>query len=270
MFNYEEIFPENCFRFYIRKFWILDNSVSALPTIAKFVLPNTCFTLAFISGNGLILEYPDKHAKLGFGNYLVGELTTGVRITVLPYTKAFMVQLNPWTPSLLSNLPYDELTNQFAPLADINKNLADSFKLGDIRDNQSFKTLINKILENYLYPTTSSALIASCFDQIRNRPIGDLIKITDLSINTGYSVRSLEKKFKQHVGLSPKQFYMILRVRSLVNELTFSKGEKLSLTALAYRYGFVDQAHFIRTYSNIMNSVPSKFNKGDYILPLAI
>ena len=267
---YEEISSENCFPFYIRKFWILDNSLSPLQTVLQYALPNTCFTLAFIIGNGVLLEYPDKKSRLVFGSYLVGQLTTKVSVTVLPYTKAFMVQLNPWAASLLSELSFHELTNQVIELRDVNQKIADSIIRDDLIDSKCFKNTMEKIFVDYLYPTKDSMLIASCFHLFRNQPIGHLNKIADLSAHTGYSIRSLEKKFKQNVGLSPKQVHMILRVRSLIDEIQLNKNGKVSLTTLAYRYGFSDQAHFIRTYRNMMDSAPSKFDRAEYILPLFI
>lgn len=270
MSGYEEISSGNCFPFYIRKFWVLDNFLNPLHTTAKYVLPNTCFTLAFIIGNGILLDYPDKEYKLVSGSYLVGQLTTKVSVTVLPYTKAFMVQLNPWAASLFSEISFHELTNQVIELGYLNKKIADSIILDDLTDSKCFKNTIERIFVDYLYPTKDSMLIASCFNLFKNQPIGHLNKIADFSTHTGYSMRGLEKKFKQNVGLSPKQVYLILKVRSLVDEMQLNKNSKVSLTTLAYRYGFSDQAHFIRTYRAMMDSAPSKFDRTKYILPSSI
>lgn len=100
MLNYVEMSPKSRLSSYVRKFWILDNSTCEVPAATKYALPNTCFTLALIWGNGVIVDFPDKATHMTAGNYMVGELTTKISVTVLPYTKAFMVQL------VLGPLPY--------------------------------------------------------------------------------------------------------------------------------------------------------------------
>src|SRR4051794_14997164 len=102
MFLYEEVSIDNPFRQYIRKCWTLDNSASSLPTEAKFVLPNTCFTLVFISGLGLNITNQQQRVSLGPGSYLAGQLTARASISLQPYSKATMLQLNAWTACLLT------------------------------------------------------------------------------------------------------------------------------------------------------------------------
>ncbi|MDQ0640217.1 AraC-like DNA-binding protein [Pedobacter sp. W3I1] len=267
MLKYLEMSSESPLNSYVRKFWILDNSESGLVATTKHALPNTCITIAIIHGDGLIIDFPNNPISIARGSYLVGEITKATGVMVLPYTKAFMVQLNPWAATLLSNCSFHELTNQFAAIADINRELARSFIDINVLDNKGTKQQILKALELYLYPTGASTLIASCFNLFESHSPFIPLKIAALSDHTGYTVRGIEKKFRRHVGLTPKQAFTIMKVRSVVNELISSTGN-LSLTALAYKYGYTDQSHFTRSYFCIMDSLPSKFNKLQYILPL--
>jgi len=267
MLNYLEMSSEYPLNSYIRKFWILDNSTSGLVATTKHALPNTCFTIAIICGSGLMVDFLNNAVAMAKGSYLVGEITTTASITVLPYTKAFMVQLNPWAATLLSNCSFHELKNQFAAIADINRNLAQSLSKINVLDNDGTKRQILNSLELYLYPTTASIFIAGCFNFFDSQCTLVPLKIADLSKHTGYTVRGIEKKFRRHVGLTPKQAFSILKVRSVVNELISSRGN-LSLAALAYKYGYTDQSHFIKSYFSIMDSLPSKFDEVKYLLPL--
>jgi AraC-like DNA-binding protein len=266
MLNYVEMSAEGRLSSYVRKFWILDNSTSEVPAATKYALPNTCFTLALIWGNGLIVDFPDKATHMTAGNYMVGELTTKISVTILPYTKAFMIQLSPCAASLLSDCSFHELTNQFATIIDINKGLARSFLNINILDNIGTKQRILKVLECYLYPTAASEFIAGCFHLFETHPTAIPFKIGDLSSFTGYTIRGIEKKFRRHVGLTPKHTFNIIKIRSVVNEL-IAPTDRLSLTTLAYKYGYADQSHFTKTFSSIMNSLPSKFDQTQYILP---
>ena len=266
MLNYVEMSPEGRLSSYVRKFWILDNSTSEMPAATKYALPNTCFTLAFIWGNGLIVDFPHKATHMTAGNYMVGELTTTISVTVLPHTKAFMVQLSPWAASLLSNCSFHELTNHFATIMDINTELARSFSNINILDNTGTKQHILKVLECYLYPTATSEFIASCFHLFETYPTAIPFKIDNLSSFTGYTIRGIEKKFRRHVGLTPKHTFTIVKIRLVVNEL-IAPTDRLSLTTLAYKYGYADQSHFTKTFCCIMDSLPSRFDQTEYILP---
>ena len=264
MLDYFEMSADPRLHSFIRKFWILENPYEISAT--KFALPNTCITLAIVSGSGLIIDFKGRTSHLTSGSYLVGELTTRVGVTVLPNSRAFMVQLNPWAASLLSRCSYHELVNQCSPLVDINKTLGAAFQKIDILDYKTTKQQIQKAIEDYLHPTTSSLFIEKCFYLFNSHSLAIPFKLDNLCLATGFTVRSIEKKFRQHVGLTPKQAFSINNVRKVVNELSESDGD-LSLTDISYKYGYFDQAHFTKSYYSIMDSLPSKFGVTPYLLP---
>lgn len=266
MLTYQEIMPHIALQAYIRKYWVLDNLASAMPSATKYALPNTCVTLAFISGNGVMVNFSETSQHIAAGAYLVGQATGKIGVTVLPHTRAFMVQLNAWAAALLTNCPFHEITDQFAELTDVNKVLGQSLRDFDIPNNDQLKQHIEKALGGIFYPSKASEFIAGCFNYLNGQQATDGFPIAHLAHYSGYSMRGLEKKFKQHVGLSPKQVYTILRVRSAVDELV--APHDVSLTALAYRYGYTDQAHFIKTFRHVLDCTPGGFNEHHYLLPL--
>ncbi|WP_316757472.1 helix-turn-helix domain-containing protein [Pedobacter aquatilis] len=268
MIDYYEMSPDWRKQSFIRKFWILDNSSETLDT--KYALPNTCFTLAIISGNGLIIDFQDRTSHMTAGSYLVGLLTKKVGVTVLPNSRAFMVQLNPWAATLLSKCSYLELVNQFSPLIEINRALASAFAKIYNSDYKITRQGIQNALENYLYPTASSLFIEGCFHHFNSSPFIHPFKLQTLSSATGYSLRYIEKKFRQHIGVAPKSAFNINRIRKVVDELAIRDNNELSLTSISYKYGYSDQAHFTKSYSSIMNSPPSRFILSHYILPFGV
>lgn len=91
------------------------------------------------------------------------------------------------------------------------------------------------------------------------------INIHKLSKSLRCSTRLVEKKFNQSVGMSPKEYATILKIRNLIDNL--SKGQvSQSLTQLALEYGFYDQAHFIKTFKKIAQISPGKFEADNYLL----
>ena len=267
MLNYQEFVPALHLQPYIRKFWVLDNLSSSLATDVKYALPNTCFTLVFIRGTGVVLSYPNSEYKMGEGVYVAGQITGRIGITILPHTKAVMVQLNPWSAPFITRCPFYQLTNQITPMADVNKDLNRSFRGVYFADSKQLSHILNSVLTPVFFQSKEAKFISSCFDLLTKQTTDERFTVAGFADEVGYSVRGLEKQFKQHVGLSPKKVHAILNVRSVVDNLSFSDSED-SLTALAYKYGYADQAHFINAFKSVMEISPGKFNRQQFILPL--
>ncbi|KAA2241508.1 AraC family transcriptional regulator [Chitinophaga agrisoli] len=265
MFHYKEIPTPDPIQTYIRKFWVLDHSNSPLYSHAKYALPNGCLTLAFITGQGVLLEDGNKTINIKTGIYLIGQITRRLKVIIKPYSKAIMAQLNPWTPTLITKLPLSELTNHFATLNFVNKKLHKAFSAIDTSDENLLVKKIYHELESLFYETSDSSLIQNVINVFTASFPAKPVKMSDIAADTGYSKRYIEKKFNLHTGLSPKEMYSILRVRNIINAL--HRPNNKSLTQLALEFGYFDQSHFIKMYTGIMDSSPRRFETNDYILP---
>lgn len=125
-----------------------------------------------------------------------------------------------------------------------------------------------KVLENYINTNSDCNFTRWAFSQLQtNVLIPATNSIADIAAASGYSQRRVEQKFKELIGLAPKEIQRILKLRWLVDDLSNFDGNK-SLSSLAYRHGFYDQSHFIRSYQHILSGIPSSFNKEDYLLPI--
>lgn len=69
----------------------------------------------------------------------------------------------------------------------------------------------------------------------------------------------LNKKFKQHVYYTIKEFSRIVRIISLVNYRIEHNQE--SLTSVAYQFNYTDQAHFNNDFKKVCGVSPTYFFK---------
>jgi len=267
MFNYYEIPADKRYADYLNKFWVIDQSLSALPGEDKYALPNGSVTLVFITGTGVILQNAQGTIAVKTGIYLVGQLSTRMQVTVQPYTKVVGAQLTPWAACFITNLPMVEVTDNLVDISLINKHLYQHFNTINIADDAMLVPAFYKALDNYNGATGSVGLVKGVVNMFTKGLDDEPLKITDIAAGTGYSKRYIEKKFLLHTGFSPKQLYTVLRVRHLVDILQ-EHPDNLSLTRLALHGGFYDQSHFIKAYTGIMQSQPGKFDADNYILPL--
>jgi len=85
----------------------------------------------------------------------------------------------------------------------------------------------------------------------------ELSRVQDLAARVGVSVRVLEMKFREFVGMSPK--VMLLRCRVQEAAMCLLAGERVDFAELALRCGYVDQAHLIREFKLQTGLTPGQY-----------
>jgi AraC-like DNA-binding protein len=85
------------------------------------------------------------------------------------------------------------------------------------------------------------------------------ISMKELQQEMGMSERSIERKFKQYVGMSPKLFTRICRFQATLSQLKNKDYTKLS--DIAYDNEYADQSHLTRTFREFTGSAPLEFLK---------
>jgi AraC-like DNA-binding protein len=85
------------------------------------------------------------------------------------------------------------------------------------------------------------------------------ISLPKLQKELKISERSLERKFMEHVGISPKLYSRICRFQSALRQLKSNSYSKL--TDIAYDNGYADQSHFIRAFKEFAGFSPYRFNQ---------
>jgi AraC-like DNA-binding protein len=81
------------------------------------------------------------------------------------------------------------------------------------------------------------------------------IRMKGLSEQLYASQSSLEKRFRQVIGASPKKFASIVRFKHLIEQY----GSHPSLSALGHEAGFYDQSHFIKEFKYFTGETPETF-----------
>lgn len=82
-------------------------------------------------------------------------------------------------------------------------------------------------------------------------------RIKDIREEVYVTERTLERNFRQQVGLTPKQFAKIIQFQTSLNRL--SKVHAESLTQVGIDSGFTDQSHFIRIFKQYTGQTPSYY-----------
>ena len=169
------------------------------------------------------------------------------------------------TASALLNIPLHEITGRIISFTDIYKSWKNySWLFADSPDDISKIKIIESFLLRHIRIKSlhHSYFIKSCINEIRyttgmSLPYKSLEKFS-------LSERSLQRIFKEGVGLSPKQFAEIVKFENCISLLQSGK----SLTDICYEAGYYDQPHFIRAFKHFTGITPSQFSTLDCNMPV--
>jgi AraC-like DNA-binding protein len=122
---------------------------------------------------------------------------------------------------------------------------------GDARINlvERFLLTIERV------PSRGGELVDRAVALARSEPA--LSKVADLAARLGVSVRVLQMRFRDHLGISPKA--MVRRCRVLEATDRVARGEPVRWAELAAACGYADQAHFIREFKQQVGATPAAY-----------
>ncbi|MBD3782055.1 MAG: helix-turn-helix transcriptional regulator [Micrococcales bacterium] len=84
-----------------------------------------------------------------------------------------------------------------------------------------------------------------------------LLTVADVATRVATTPRSLQRLFTHYVGVGPKWVLARYRMHDVVSEL--DAGYDGTLTDLAHRYGWYDQAHFTRDFTALVGVSPGRY-----------
>jgi AraC-like DNA-binding protein len=152
--------------------------------------------------------------------------------------------------------PLHELSDNSIPLKDIYKDVAEvEDLLAGAKHNTERISIIEQFLLSKLYPGEPDNLVFAALEKI-NAAKG-IIKMKELALSLYISQDAFEKRFRRIVGLSPKQFSNIIRMKSIVSN-GFTKE---TLTEVAFNAGYFDQPHFNKDFKLFTGKTPTDFIK---------
>jgi AraC-like DNA-binding protein len=194
-------------------------------------------------------------------NDLPASMISGLRKSgkLVNYAKSsanLMVVFNEAGANAFIKAPLYELYDSSVSLDNIYKDVsAIEDKLAGAQNNSARITLIEQYLQSKLYPGEPDKLVLAALEKIH--AARGVIKIKELVQSLYISQDAFEKRFRRVVGVSPKQFSNIIRMKSIVSN-GFTKE---TLTEVAFNAGYFDQPHFNKDFKLFTGKTPTDFIK---------
>lgn len=150
------------------------------------------------------------------------------------------------------SVPLDSFTG-YRNLSSIGEQLAAA------NNNTQRIAVIEQFLLSKLYNHQPDPLVTAALEKIHAAK--GLIKIKELAKALYISQDAFEKRFRRMVGVSPKQFAYITKMKAVVN----SALHKRPLAEIAFDAGYYDQPHFNKDFKLFTGLTPTEFMKSSVV-----
>jgi len=212
----------------------------------KFIIcPDTCTDLIFDLNQNIV--------------FLSGIMTNYQQIEVQAKSNLLGIRIKSENFGSLLGIPLYEVKNLKIELSE----LLPRFDLDIINELKSSETIqknVNK-LEDFLARALNQnfkrrdELIISVAKKIRL--LKGNLNVVDLATTYQISLRQLQRRFKNYIGLTIKEFSNIIRFKNA--ELNIKTKSELSIMEIAFEMGYYDHSHMNYEFKRIAGENPSKF-----------
>lgn len=240
----------------IRYFWWMEVPSYREPAQFRFI-SDAYPELLFHSGKVPVSTFGDSNQEFSYDSCITGIIRRFAQLKVDGAVRMFFVKMQPWSLKVLFDVDAHHFVDGQRSLMDFAPrgwSLIQDMVLGGrnlfaiIRRAES---LIRKRFCNWQPDPALKYAIQSILQG------GGQLKVAQLNGQALVGVRRLEQLFKKEIGISPKNFSRIIRIRKVCEDLVTRKT--LSLTQLGLDHGFYDQSHFIREFQYFTQMSPRKF-----------
>lgn len=191
---------------------------------------------------------------------LIGQTTGRFTIEPTPFSRTLYVKMYPWVPQSMFGLPawesndsaleFGSLVNgaSFRALGERLRNLPDLTAMGAVLDAFFLKML----------PILSNETPFVRFATQRIYHTNGTVSMDALRGHIQASTRHIEKTFKQYVGMPPKQYAQLIRIKKASMWLADPRF-KGKIGQVAHALDYYDQSHFLKDFKAVAHQTPSQF-----------
>lgn len=225
------------------------------------VLPDACVELFLNYTSTPVAMIDDKAYK---GSIATFRMSRATDIQMRKGAGVIAICFHPGMAYPFIHVPMYKLSDMIIDLADVwDMTLTElEEEIAESDNNQTRIQQVQKYLLKKLGHVKDDLYVLHCLKQVQLSEA--MIPAGKLADDTGLSQRHLSRKFQDHVGLSPKEYLRVSRfIFSLSN---LKKYPVLSLTEIAFKSGYYDQAHFVRDYKDFTGHTPGQVIRLPHIL----
>lgn len=242
--NYKEIPPSSVLAPYIHTFWELTGEKTDKQWERNF--PDGCAGIVVNLGDTCITD--NGLTKMDFGKtYAVGAMTSYKDSFIKNDTHLFGVCLKPGAFSNFYNFaPQSEILDQTIQFGMEYACNIDKFIKDPIRFLNGF------FIERLQRRRGGLESVIEDIHQTKGQ-----VGISEIAKKNFITVRQLERKFKTHLGVSPKEYANVVRFQYALSKIR-ETGREMSLLDIAIECGYYDHSHLANDIKRNTGMIPSQ------------
>lgn len=250
---YKEYQPNALLAPYIEVYWTAEGFVEQ--EVPYTVLPDGCVDIIFSFG--------DTSSKSGLEPILpniIGTMTTYLQAYYNGSVCMLGIRFKPAGFTAFTQIPINEFTNRQISLTSVDTLFDEQFYAA-LPEKKRMK---DKMLHIDSYFVHKLGKLFSIDQQVEYavaliRQTNGLLPLTAIAYESCLSLRHFERKFKAAIGVSPKTFSKVIKLKHTIAYLKEHKST--SLFAAAVDCGYYDQAHLIKELRALSGNTPSYYKK---------
>ena len=223
----------------VDRYWVVRWDLRGRPSFRQDILPHPCVNLVFEPSGPAVYGIPD-----GTSSHHIAGAGEAVGVKFLP--GAF---------SPYSRLPALELTGRVVSFAEALGPEATALEDGDDDADARIARVEAFLRARRPEPDAGITTVVDAARTMREGPPD--LRVTDVAARHGVSVRTLQRLFRRHVGVSPKWVLQRYRLHEAAERM--AAGEAKDLASLAQDLGYFDQAHFGNDFRRYVGVPPSAY-----------
>jgi len=263
--NYQTFQPHPDLAAFVKLYWELEVPAD-MEAEKQRVLPDGSLEMAFILADDVKRYTSESEYTIQPRAMIIGQITEPYFVQPAGEVLSFSVSFYPYGFANFVDKSISELANNDTPLQEVfGEQEASALErqiveakdtAGRIKVVEAF--LLGKLAESATIDRVVKSTVDCLFETQGRQSISKVLN------EQPTSRRNLERKFRQQVGMSPKQLSKVARLQAVLETL-LNKGSE-SLTQIAYENDYYDQAHFNKDFKEFTGNKPKSFLKDEQML----
>lgn len=260
MLKFTQKAPHPALRDYIRSYWLMQSEGAEEPL--DLLVPDGYPELFFILNESLKMPAfsGDKRWAPHTEGGLIGQATTQFVFQVAPFSKILFVKCYPWTPQLLFGIPGWQLNDVAIDLGAATADPGFRQLSQRVSDSPNLTDMV-ALLDAFFLKKLADVPTDNSFVQFAVRQIytsNGTVPVDHLRQHIHASRRYVEKMFREKIGMSPKQYARIIRVKKISMYLLDPRFQG-NLREITHRLDYYDQSHLLKDFKAVMGQSPSVY-----------
>ena len=245
------LYPSPLLSQYIKYYWVL--KTDEVEPVTVQTIPSGCVHLVFHRGENLNIQSKGLQPK----NFIRGQFSTYGSLISEGNIDMIAVIFHPLGLNPFVRCAMSELYNHYIDVEDL-----EDIELNHLKQNLSTEQIVEtciRLIERFFmqrlvgtdcnYQRTQYAI-----SQIINQP---QIEVNTLAESACLGYRQFKRVFSNYVGISPKEYYRVVRFQRALYLLQNHPG--MEFVDLAYSCGFYDSSHLVKDFKEFTGCSPTQY-----------